>query len=240
MKSQEFECKIIKGHIIAEMNGAMVLIDSGSPLSFSSNGKLNLNGRVFEISTDYLGFTVDDVSSLIEVKVVALIGGDIMNYYEYCIDLASNIIGFFDSPVEKTGEVLPAHYVMGVPSIQVQYDQQASHMFLDSASKLNYLTAESLHGCPSLGTATDFYLGYGPFTTAIFEKNVTIAGRDLNATFGVLPPLLEQTLLITTGAKGIIGSAIFKQAKVCFSKRDATVTFDWYPENQLKGDRETK
>ena len=78
MKKTEYKIEIVCGHILAnDDRGSKVLIDTGSPLSFHSDGVIALGGETFNVPTSLMGTGSDYVTENVGTDVNGLVGMDI-------------------------------------------------------------------------------------------------------------------------------------------------------------------
>ena len=61
----------------------------------------------------------------------------------------------------------------------------------------------------AIGEMEDFYPGFGNFKTPVYELNVELAEKSSNCSFGILPDLLRNTLMLA-GTSGILGNEILQ------------------------------
>ena len=86
-------------------------------------------------------------------------------------------------------------------------------MFVDTGAKLSYVDHKIASQYTSIGKERDFYPGMGEFETSVFDIPFQLGQLNFNLRCGVLPPLLEKTLLVT-GNGGIIGSELYQRYMV--------------------------
>jgi hypothetical protein len=71
-------------------------------------------------------------------------------------------------------------------------------------------------GFPHINQATDFYPGFGSFSTSMYGIPIQIGSLNLDVVFGVLPTRLQATLL-GDWAEGILGSDLLRRFKIYFA-----------------------
>jgi len=83
---QIFRYELINGHVIAKHDGDHYLIDTGSPASVAAETNFTFVGKNHIVQTDFLGVTVESLSSHIGVKIDVLIGADLLNDFSLIVD----------------------------------------------------------------------------------------------------------------------------------------------------------
>ena len=81
----DFLYKLIFGHIIFQVNGLKVLLDSGAPNSIGS-GQFSFLDNNYNLQNNYMGLTTDKLSEYIGTHVDILMGCHIISKYDICID----------------------------------------------------------------------------------------------------------------------------------------------------------
>ena len=214
----KFPCFLVNGHIWAEIGNDRVLIDSGALSSIGNRASFNIGSRRFPLNKEFLGFGVDDFSRLTGMRLSVVMGADILNTFDYVIDMENEELVISTEPIDFRGHVLRPDYFQGIPIITVETDKQNVKLFFDTGAKLSYIKSDIAPDYPVVGQDTDFYAGFGEFQVDIHKVPLLVAGRRLNQEMGTLPQMLEMTLMVA-GVDGILGTTIFDRFKVCFSAR---------------------
>jgi len=214
----KFPCFFVNGHIWAEIGNDRVLIDSGAPLSIGHNPSFNLGSQRFPLQKDFMGFDVDDFSRLTGMRISVVLGADILNAFDYVIDLKNEELLISTDSIDFRGNILKSDYFQGVPIISAKIDKRNVKLFFDTGAKLSYIKSSIAPDYPVVGQDTDFYPGFGEFQVETHKVPLLVAGHSLHQEMGILPQTLEMTLM-ATGIDGILGTTIFDRFKVCFSAR---------------------
>jgi hypothetical protein len=199
--------ELFDGHIIAWEGSVTYLIDTGAPLSVGEDRSLIFADRTFEVQNNYMGVTPQELSRHVGTGIQALVGADILSNFNLVIDPRSSEILLSDGEITLSGIELEVDYYMGIPIIQAEVNDQAIRMFFDTGAKLSYLNPEITLNYPTLGTVQDFYLGTGSFNTRIFRVPIKLSTAEVDLTVGVLPDLLQLTLMMAD-TSGILGTGI--------------------------------
>ena len=99
---------------------------------------------------------------------------------------------------------------MGVPSAFFSIAGNNYQMFVDSGAKLSYVDQKVASKFTPVGREKDFYPSLGEFETDVYEIPFQLGHSDFTLRCGVLPKLLETTMLLT-GNAGIIGSELYEK-----------------------------
>ncbi len=221
---ETYPLSIIDNHLIVDITGRQVLLDTGTPASIG-RGPLSLLGSTYSLQKSFMGLGIDAIAKYIGCPLDCIMGTDILKGLHFTIDYAQRFVTFSAQPVPARGKPCPLETVLGVPIIPVSVGHQEVKMFLDTGAKLSYLNKSLTAGSPSMGTANDFYPGIGRFQTATYKTIVTVMGETIELKCGNLPPLLEITLTMA-GCAGIIGNDIFSYFNpISFSLPEKTVCF---------------
>jgi hypothetical protein len=218
------ECRLelADGHLIADTGGRF-LLDTGSPVSFSTTGGANWGGRICELPTSALGLDATELSHLVGEPLDGLIGGDLLGLHPFTIDLERSVCRVEEVGSDRDTTELPIRLVLGVPLATLELDGLPTQTCIDTGAKLSYLEAPRLEGREAVDEADDFYPGYGTFRTSVYEIAVRIADSELTMRAGALPEALSG-MLGMLGIGAILGTDLF----VPFS----VVTFD-YPAGRI-------
>jgi hypothetical protein len=221
---KEFELITYKKHLLFSSGGKTILLDTGAPSSVSDDGRLSFLDKNTTVPRNYLGVTTEKLSEYIGMKIDALLGTDMLLDQSMFISPGSNRILFSESPADKNESTFSFKLFMGIPVIPFSFNGVLHAGFLDTGATLSYLKAGMVGDLPATGEQPDFYPGYGRFTTRTYTSPVQIAGQSFLGTFGTLPFILEQTLIMA-GVHGIIGFDFFNSfdVQIDYPNKEITV-----------------
>ena len=119
--------------------------------------------------------------------------------------------------------------VSGVPSIKMDIDGKPVKMIVSTETKLSFIGSRMLENRNRVGQDTDYFFGFGEFTTEVFRLPCNISREDVSLHFGRLPDTLADMISMATkpfNIKGILGATIFDEfSRMVFSRREKTLTF---------------
>lgn len=197
------------GHLFVTMSGGSYLLDTGAPTSFADGGTVSVLGEPVEVATEVMGLSPESLSEMVGRPTIGLLGMDILSRYDMLIDMPARELVLSTDPLELQGEALSLDEVLGVPIIELQVNNSPARVFFDTGAQVSYLQeAEALGGRPA-GEVSDFYPGFGPFTTDTWHVDFALGPVLHTARCGQLPGLLALTLQMA-GVDGILGNGILK------------------------------
>lgn len=217
--SYTYPYEMIDGHIIVTSDdGKVCLIDTGSHVSIGNPGNILFAGASHVLQPSLLGKAAYELPGPIGVRIDVLAGADILNRYDMLIDPVRQVLEFSDEEHDVEGEAIPVELLSGVPMLDADVGGNRIRVFFDTGAPVSYACEGRLQAFPRVGTADDFYITCGAFQTALHRAPVTLGNRVIDLDVGVLPPPL-QSLLLTAGVEGILGTAILSYFVVAYLPR---------------------
>jgi hypothetical protein len=210
---KQFQIQLFKGHPIINDGVNRILIDTGAPSTIHSSDSLNFCSESFSCSTNYMGLTASKISDMLGTEITTLLGIDILSDYKIFLDYQNQVIEFSKQEIDIKGTQLEISNFMGIPIIKMTVDNKELKFFLDTGAKLSYLSDSLTNNYKSVGTDEDFYPGVGKFQTECFEIPTVFGDTEFVVKYGILPTLLQTTLMLG-GTDGIIGFDFFNNFKV--------------------------
>lgn len=205
-------------HLFMEIEGNFWLFDTGAPISFGECASLRFGGRTFPLAGSYLGLSAQSLSDLVGIRCAGILGADILNKFDFLIDVPNGRITYSEEPLEHPGATVACSQVMGVPVVTAQVDGSAHDMFFDTGAQISYLQDSSTTRFPPAGTFRDFYPLIGTFETETHFVPLTVGGLSFTLRCGRLPGLLAAALLLA-GTTGILGNEILAHRKAGYFPR---------------------
>src|SRR5262245_17553435 len=90
----QFPLTLISGHLILDIDGQKVLVDTGAPRSVGQPSRWTLLGREHPLLPDYLGATPAVLSELVGTHIDLLLGADILGQFAFVVDTRSRRMAF--------------------------------------------------------------------------------------------------------------------------------------------------
>lgn len=214
MNMTEYTIRTVKGHILlADDRGSVLLIDTGSPLSFHSDGIIALCGESFNTPTSHMGVDADYVSDKVGERVDGLVGVDITSRCGLLVDVPGGQV-VFGYPTEGMTRV-PSRFRMGYMSIETDIRGHRATVILDTGAPTSYISPSLTDGLPSVGTVKDFnpFVPGDVFETPIFEFPASFAGQSFPMRAGHLPRMMR-SMLSFLGVDGVVGMELLQRQPV--------------------------
>jgi hypothetical protein len=219
---EQYSIDLIDDHVIVKREGQRMLLDTGSPMSFGASPTLQLLGQDYVLQPQHPRTTIAQLAEQVGTPLDALLGQDILGGLYYVLDWRGRTLSVSPAPLPFQGQRFAVEKLGGLPVLTITLGQQRLRVFVDTGAKLSYLAAGLADRHPLSDQASDFYPGFGVFTTSLHTIPLHIGRLNLEVQFGVLPARLQATLL-GDHADGILGSDLLKACRVYFA----------LPENQI-------
>lgn len=208
--------EIIRGHILVnDDRGSKVIIDTGSPLSFHSDGVVALGDGVFNVPTSLMGTDSGYVSTNVGTDIDGLVGMDILGDGTL-IDVPHKRI-VLGGPTDGMTRI-PSRSLFGYMSAEMEIRGHKTNVIIDTGAPTSYVMSYLTDGLTPVDSTTDFnpMVPGGSFETPIFEFQASFAGREFVMRAGHLPTLIRTTLSLL-GVDGVIGMELLKHQPMLFS-----------------------
>ncbi len=216
--STELRLVVDGGHLFLQVGDGSFLLDTGAPQSFGTASSVSLDGEDCPLSSAFMGLTSEALSDLVHRRTDGLLGGDVLNRFDWRLDVAGGVAEVSRERLAPTSAGLPLRFVMGVPLVDVTVAGETVSMFFDTGAQVSYWQADALRDHPPAGPLADFYPGFGAFDTETFSVPVRLGAAARTVRCGQLPTLLGMTLMIA-GAGGIVGNEILQGRQVFYLPR---------------------
>lgn len=205
------------------------LIDTGSPFSVSSRtGAIRLDDIECPLQPRLPGFAIEDLTPVIGFEAAGLLGGDILNRFDWIFDLQNRTVTVSAGELALHGERIPIETFFSVPAISATVRGEAIRALLDTGAELSYFPPSLLEGCAIGEQFRDFnpYLGW--FDVDLHEVPAQIGDSRFTLRSGAVRDnirILAMTLQLA-GASGLIGNQIFHDRRVAYFPRRGLLVLD--------------
>ena len=213
MNKNEYDIRLSRGHVLIDNGGEMLLVDTGSPMSFHELGRIRLRGEEFSVPTSLMEAGADYVSDKVGERVAGLVGMDILGRLGVKIDIPGGRLTLHPS-TEGTAPV-PSGSFMGYVFVDMTVAGRPARVILDTGAPVSYISPSFTEGLEPVDHVIDFnpMVPGDTFETDIFEFPASFAGRDFPMRAGHLPGLIRMTLSMI-GMDGVVGMEIFGRMPV--------------------------
>lgn len=220
----EYPLHLRAKHLFLELDGALWLVDTGSPVSFGAPDGVSVAGRRFDTTQKFHGLNATTLSQSVGVDCAGLLGADVLNEFDFLLDIGAGRATVDAGQLELEGTPVAMEQIMGLPVVTVRIGDASRRMIFDTGAQLSYLdTAAGMDGLRPAGQVHDFYPGFGEFDTDTWHVPMTVAGAEYTIRCGVLPALLS-TALSLFGTDGILGNELLEGRTVVYAPRRGAMT----------------
>ena len=185
---KEYDIILQNGHILVAEAGGKLLIDTGSPMSFHSTGRLTLCGQTFSVPTTLMNVDADYVSDKVGTRVEGFVGMDIIARLGMSVDLPAGKLTF---GADTQGWHRIPSSIFGVVKMDVTVGGKPACVALDTGAPISYISPAFTEGYACVATETDFspFSGTDTFEVPIYEVPVSLdGGEGVTMRLGTLPP----------------------------------------------------
>jgi Ca-activated chloride channel homolog len=214
-----------KGKLIFAVDGHLVLLDTGSPLSFGIRENWRFIGRHLRLRPDYRGVTPGHLAQDIGVPVMYVLGMDVLKDLHFKIDIHQGIILFSEVPFHPGKHFIQLEKSNGLLCVSLPMNGERRKLIVDTGANLHYLRQEALSGLDVLGREVDYHPHLGIIETEIYRLPVVIGAEQRNQRCGVLPLTMQQDFLPTNIA-GVLGNELFQDYMATFNMPESSLFLD--------------
>ncbi len=191
-----------------------VIVDTGSPISMSDVGQLQLFDDFYARGSHDL---LPMIQKYLSNRISGLMGMDILSRYDLRLKFDRRVGRWIVEQWKEDSDYADAfcvEYYGGVPVVEATVDGLRGKFFLDSGATISFLKKNRINGQPFVGEAEDFFPTLGIFSTDLYRCELKFAHRTFTDSMGVMPMGLE--VLIPNWIDGIIGLNILKDTTINF------------------------
>ena len=210
MNRKEYPIRIARGHILlTDDRGTVLLVDTGSPLSFHSDGILSVGDESFGVPTSLMGVDSAYITDKVGGPVDGLVGMDIIGRGGLLVDVPGGRV-VFGCPPEGMVRV-PSRLGMGYMSLEMEVRGRTAKVIIDTGAPTSYVSESLTAGLLPVGTVEDFnpFVPGDVFETPLFEFPASIAGLPFTMSAGHLPQVMG-SMLGLLGVDGVVGMELLR------------------------------
>lgn len=205
----------VNGHCLVNDGQGCLLVDTGSPMSFSKSGEITLDGVRYRVPTTLVVCDADYVSRNVGTQVDGLIGMDLIGRSRVLIDYPhAELVFGYEGNAEGTN-VSCGKIIGGLPSIGMTLNGKDVRMILDTGAPISYIKRRMTAGMTPTGKVEDFNPAFGNdrYEVDVYAYNVAIAGQEWTGEYGASPRLLDATLAVSR-TDGVVGKQLLERFRV--------------------------
>lgn len=216
MSTKEYNITLSRGHILIDCGGDVLLVDTGSPMSFHENGSIRIGNEVFPVSTSLMGVDSSYIADKVGMPVSGLLGMDIIGRLGMKIDVPGGKL--YISPSTEGMSRVPSEQGLGYVSMEMSVAGRPAKVILDTGAPTSYISKSFTQGLTPVGQVTDFnpMVPGDTFETPVFELPSAFAGKEFTMKAGHLPGSM-QVMLTLMGIDGVVGMEILKRYPVAIA-----------------------
>lgn len=220
--------QILGGLLVAELGEQRIVLDTGSPTSFSRTGVICFGGTNHVVDPNSWAGNADDLSGWVGSPLDGLLGCDILGSYRFTIDRDARLIeigGAGDVTVDRA----PVRFeqVVGVPIVGIRIDGNPLKAAVDTGAVRCFARPENLVAAPQDGAVEDFYPGFGRFRTTTHRARVQLDGTTAmpvsDESVAAIPDGLG-SLLAMFGIDAILGLDFVLNRRLTFDFTRRTIS----------------
>lgn len=216
MSTMEYNIILSRDHILVDCGGDVLLVDTGSPMSFHENGSIRIGDEDFPVATSLMGVDSSYVSDKVGRPVCGLLGMDIIGRLGVKIDVPGGKL--YISPSTEGMCRVPSGMGLGYVSMEMSAAGRPAKVILDTGAPTSYISKSFTAGLTPIGQVTDFnpMVPGDTFETPVFELPVEFAGKAFTMKAGHLPGNL-QMMLSMLGVDGVVGMEVLSRFSVAIA-----------------------
>ena len=214
MNTNEYDIRLSRGHVLIDGGEGLLLVDTGSPMSFHELGRIRLCGGEYRVPASLPGAGADYVSDKVGERVAGLVGMDILGPQGARIDVPGRKLTFHPS-TEGTTTIPSGVSGLGYVFADMTVAGRPARVILDTGAPVSYISPSFTEGLVAVDHVTDFnpMVPGDTFETPVFEIPSSFAGRDFQMRAGHLPGFFTG-MLSMLGVDGVVGMEIFGRMPV--------------------------
>ena len=212
---KEYKIELVSGHIlIVDDRGSKVLVDTGCPLSFHSDGVIAIDGKTVKVPTTLVVADSDYVTKHVGTKVEGLVGMNILDRKGVLIDVPGGrmVVGHPTDGMTRVPSRCMRIPIVGEGYMCVDMDINGKQVevIVDTGAPVSYVTPSLTEGLAAKETVKDFNPIVGEFETPIFEFPAAFAEQTFEMRAGHLPKVMQMEIGLL-GIDGVVGMELLKR-----------------------------
>lgn len=202
MKEWTIDVRIENNHLVTEIDGKLLLIDSGAPDSFGYC-KVNWDGKSLDLSSREAPMNFDILRNRIGLSLDGLVGSDLLLTRGMRLDIQNGTITFHDEAV-CASDACSLQFIMTVPSVTMDVCGVSQNIIIDTGAMQSFVDNQTAQGLARVGSVCDFMPNGEEFISDLVEMEAVIDDIKIVIQPAISPIVLE-LLLDGVSAAGIIG-----------------------------------
>lgn len=217
-----YQLTVANNHYVITINSKAYIIDTGSPVSISRNGSIQMLGNTFIAPSIFTSSQFDQISAGVGMPIDGLIGNDILNGHVVVLNFEAKTISF-DVPIPSRpncvdiitdGLKMPFPLQMlnlGVPTIDIELNSKKIRAIFDTGACIPYAKTHVLQGLICTGVIIDYSPTHGVIKANAYACPFVLGAISGSASIGEATPGIISEISIV-GADAIIGPSLFSDS----------------------------
>jgi hypothetical protein len=172
------------GHIIEQVDGKLMLIDTGAARTFYD---------------EYQGVRINVLSRMLGRPLDGVLGMD--SFKGKVLSISRESINFNAVAPDRKG--VPLNYICGIPCVDIKINKAPCRAVIRTGTTTSYISEELISRDKYTKSVNDMHPLYGNFSVDMYVNYFSISDKNYFADAGELPA--EFTMLSSVGADAIIG-----------------------------------
>ena len=178
------------GHIIADFEGKLMLVDTGAAQTFYD---------------EYMGVRVDDLSRLVGQPLDGVLGMD--SFRGKVLSLTRDRIHI--NGVAPAQEGASLYYMSGVPCVDIRVNEITCRAAIRTGAATTYVSNALISRDKYTRTVHDAHPYYGSFAVRMYANYFGVSDKNYFAEAGELP--MESASMSSTGVDVVIGTDLLER-----------------------------
>lgn len=217
-----YQLTVANNHYVITIDNNAYIIDTGSPVSISRDGSIQMLGNNYAAPTLFSSSQFDRISEGVGMPIDGLIGNDILNGHVIVLDFGAKTISF-DVPIPSMlncidiiTDGLQMSFLLQmlnlkVPTIDIELNSKKIRAIFDTGACIPYAKPHVLKGLNCTGAIKDYGPMHGEIRANVYDCPYILGAISGNASIGEATPGIISEISIV-GADAIIGPSLFSNS----------------------------
>jgi len=216
----DYQISIINGVPVANINSQLIIIDTGSPVSFSASREIKLGAETITVANGFGTANSNYLSQKFGTTIHGLMGLDILMRKDFIFNYSEGYFAILETEIFEESDFsiqIPLKPSGAFISIDAKdLNQQKLHFLLDTGAEHSYINKDFSFGKISSQSIEDFNPFLGDFKAELIEDyQYKVDGLTITQNIAIAPSTLEN-ILTRFKVDGLVGYDFFKKFKLVF------------------------
>ncbi len=207
MQDWTIDIRIEKNHLITEIDGQLLLLDTGAPHSFGLCS-IEWESEHVDLSTQMPPIPFSILQERVGLPLDGLIGCNHLLHRGMRLDIPNSTLTLHDE-VPCDADACPLYPIMNIPTVTIDVGGVPQKIIIDTGAMQTFIDKRTAEGLQRVGSVRDFMPTGDVFTAALVEMEAIVDQRRVAIQPAVSPDALDP-LLEGVAAAGIIGLDVLR------------------------------